>query len=301
LNADDGIAPAADWAAMRRGELPVDGLLFGDGWYGAEGTNDNRFRWADNNAELVVTSASGNRQEVRLDIAPALGSGAQAMQLEVWDEHGNAVATARLAGRERHTFTLPVTAGRTSVFRLHSAADSLHMAGDTRPVSFRLYYLGWAGDAAVYTPTVLGELAANPDIGPPAARAELLRGRLPADGVLVGYGWYPFETFGGQSFRWVDNNAEIVVTAPTTANRTLRLEVEPGPGVGSQPFTLQLVDAQSRVVASELVRGRQTLRVPLTLAPGRDTVLRLRPEGGGASAPNDPRTLNFRVFSLAWD
>jgi hypothetical protein len=41
--------------------------------------------------------------------------------------------------------------------------------------------------------------------------------------------------------------------------------------------------------------------VPLTLTPGRESVLRLHTDGGGATVSNDPRILNFRVFELSLD
>jgi hypothetical protein len=93
----------------------------------------------------------------------------------------------------------------------------------------------------------------------------------------------------------------VVVTAPTAATHTLRLEVEPGPGLGGQPLDLQVLDDQGRTLVAPRVIGRQSISVPLSLTPGRESVLRLHTDGGGATVSNDPRILNFRVFELSLD
>jgi hypothetical protein len=98
----------------------------------------------------------------------------------------------------------------------------------------------------------------------------------------------------------VANDAEIVVASASSQRRSLRLKVEPGAGVSVQPFTLDVLDAQGRVVTSAAVAGRQIVDLPLPTEPGQSAVFRLHVDGGGAAAPNDARTLNFRVFAFDW-
>lgn len=123
---------------------------------------------------------------------------------------------------------------------------------------------------------------------------------LQGDLIGTGQGWYPLENYQGEVFQWVSNNAELVIHAPTGQNTTLSITLEPGPGLGSQPFTLAVLDTQGKPVATAPVNGRQTVQVKLPLEKGHKAVFRLYVEGGGLPTPGDPRILNFRVFHLDW-
>ncbi len=116
-------------------------------------------------------------------------------------------------------------------------------------------------------------------------------------GLRLGNGWHDLETQAGARFRWASNDAEIVASALAERARVLVVELEPGPGVGSKPFALTLVDPAGRELQAVSVQGRQT--VLLSLPANAAGPYRLRAEGGGQPAPNDPRILNFRVFRIA--
>jgi FkbM family methyltransferase len=137
------------------------------------------------------------------------------------------------------------------------------------------------------------------DLGPAAASHTLRAGRWPADGLFVGRGWYPLETYEGERFRWVANDAELVVLTHSPNPPRMQLEVEAGPGLGVSSFELRLLDAAGRVAASTCVTGRSTVRLPLP--SGDAAVYRLHVDGGGLATPGDERALNFRVFWVAWD
>jgi hypothetical protein len=151
-------------------------------------------------------------------------------------------------------------------------------------------------------PAALRRRNANPDIGPPVDTQALYAGDdLPADGLFVGQDWHQLEKTAEGAFRWVDNNAQIVVTSPTGRRTRLHMIVEPGPGLAGQPFELQVLDQAGRVVARANVQGRQPISVALPIVAGEPGIFRLHVEGGGLPAGRDPRTLNFRVFKFAWD
>src|SRR5207245_11562893 len=103
------------------------------------------------------------------------------------------------------------------------------------------------------------------DIGPARDRRALQSGEIPSEGLFVGQGWHAVELFGGEVFRWVTNDAEVVVTAPGGGERRLRLELEPGPGLGLQPFTLRVLAERAQQVATVPVEVRAvvSLRLPL--------------------------------------
>jgi len=118
--------------------------------------------------------------------------------------------------------------------------------------------------------------------------------------LLSGGGWYSIESSDVEQFRWVNNDAGLHVIAPED-RPTLQLLVEAGPGLSYAPFELQLLDSEGQVVATAAVEGRETVELELPLDEGESGAYRLHVENGGQQfAPNDPRTLNFRVFSLGW-
>lgn len=111
----------------------------------------------------------------------------------------------------------------------------------------------------------------------------------PADALRLGRNWYPLEVADGQAFRWVNNDAEI---ASDTARR-VAIDLEPGPGLGTPSFSLEIHDLHGRPVSTIRIDGRQL--VDLDLAAGLN---RLHVRGGGKPVGADTRTLSFRVFRI---
>jgi hypothetical protein len=144
--------------------------------------------------------------------------------------------------------------------------------GDGRPVSARLSFIGFDSFRA---------------------GIEIVRG----DGIRLGSDWGDLETFDGETFRWVENDAEIGITTATTGEIALELVVEPGPGVG-RVFLLRALDSTGRQVASALVNRRQTTKMFIPVEAGKTNEIRLHVDGGGKATPRDSRVLNFRVFRI---
>jgi hypothetical protein len=122
----------------------------------------------------------------------------------------------------------------------------------------------------------------------------------PEGGILLGQGWYPLE--GGPStgrYRWVFNDAEIFL-GPRAAEDSLIVDVEPGPGVGYLPLLLRVTGAGGELVQESVVLRRQSVRIKLPPS-AQPSLLRLHVPGGGLETAEDPRILNFRVFSAKWE
>jgi hypothetical protein len=138
------------------------------------------------------------------------------------------------------------------------------------------------------------------DIVPKDGLAALHAGNdLPANGIFLGRGWHGLECDGEQLFRWLDTDAEIILTNPS--NRTLVLDVESGPSRKCEPFELALTSEQGEPLARATVSYRHeiTLEVP-EIAIG-SAVFRLVVPGGGVPIPGDARILNLRVFRIRWE
>jgi hypothetical protein len=120
-------------------------------------------------------------------------------------------------------------------------------------------------------------------------------------GISLGAGWYSVERNSAhQVFRWVDNDAEVTVKLGADSPAPLVFDVEPGPGVNRQPFTLQVLDAGGNMQAQVWIRGRENVRLQLPPGGDRTRNFRLHVAGGGISIPEDPRILNFRVYRCVW-
>ena len=141
-----------------------------------------------------------------------------------------------------------------------------------------------------------------------ALTSDGLRRNAPEDiasvnsGLSFGSGWFPPEHYAatGETFRWLDNDAEVLARVPAGGG-ILLLEVEPGPGLGPLPQTLQIFDEHDSSATEWTIGGRTitALAVPPT-APGGLRKFRLHLPGGGAPVLDDPRILNLAVFHCDW-
>jgi hypothetical protein len=119
----------------------------------------------------------------------------------------------------------------------------------------------------------------------------------PDQGLELGTGWYAPETESGERFCWVGPMAELRLAPRMAGQHTLTLELEPGPSVGGQAFTLQ-VWSDIGLLARATVRHRQRLALAL---PADVTQIALQVVEGGWQAPDSPRTLCYRVFAARWE
>ena len=122
---------------------PVDGLFCGYGWYSPERSGGQVFRWASNDVEVVVTSPSGSRRRIVLDIEPGPGMRSRVMELSIRDTEGNEVALATVHGREAAGVDLPIEVNQTKVFRLHVEGGGEPVANDPRILNFRVFRINW--------------------------------------------------------------------------------------------------------------------------------------------------------------
>jgi hypothetical protein len=128
-------------------------------------------------------------------------------------------------------------------------------------------------------------------------RAEPLRPDVvPQDAgfTVGGGGWYTLEERGDEAFRWVNNDAEIVVADPHAPR--LELDLAPGPARGGRPLELTVLERGEPL--ARFVAGRRrkiTLELPPREAPFTVT---LHVDGPGETLPGSERVLNFRLFHI---
>jgi GSCFA family len=242
-------------------------LRLGPGWHPVERDRGTLFRWAGDDAMLYVPVFAAVDHRLLLDVEPGPGVGSQPFALEVYDGEDALLATFTVGGRQTLDLTLAASLPVMHRLRLHVVGGGARTPGDERVLNYRAFRITLAQQ-----------------------RVDVLSS---VDGFRVGAGWYPLEEYGGSTFRWVNNDASIEVSSRAAE---LALEVEPGPGVGKQPFTLEALDASGAVLASFVVGARERVVVPLRPDAPLPYVVRLRVQGGGRATLGDSRMLNFRVF-----
>jgi len=84
----------------------------------------------------------------------------------------------------------------------------------------------------------------------------------------------------------------------TQRNLLQNLLLAPVVGAAAPILAIFSLSRAGLKIATVEVSGRRTVNLRLPLMEGRKNLFRLHVEGGGSSTPNDPRTLNFRVFRV---
>jgi hypothetical protein len=115
--------------------------------------------------------------------------------------------------------------------------------------------------------------------------------------LSLGSNWGAYETYRGASFRWVDNDAEIVLHGGT-GEATVAIACEGGPSLGRRSFALRVLDSAHRQVDHVICDGADRRTEMLLPRSDGDARYRLHVDGGGKSIPGERRILNFRVFTL---
>lgn len=242
-------------------------LRLGPGWHPVERDRGEMFRWAGDDAVLYVPVFAAVDHRLTLELEPGPGVGSQPFALEVYDGAGELLASFAVRGRQTLDLTLAASLPVMHRLRLHVVGGGARTPGDERVLDYRAFRIAlWPQRVDVVSSV---------------------------DGFRVGAGWYPLEEYGGSTFRWVNNDAIVEVSSGAAE---LALEVEPGPGVGKQPFTLKAIDASGGTLASFVVSARERVVIPLRPDEPLPYVIKLRVEGGGRATLGDSRMLNFRVF-----
>ena len=272
-------AAIASTGAISHGDIVAKGgdISLGRGWYRYETYKGRSFRWVDNDATFVVDS-KGPIAKLAVTLEPGPGLPSTAFTLDVLGLDRRVIAQAPVSGRQRVRFDLPAQIGKNA-YVLHVVGGGKKIATDPRILNFRVFRIA---DAA--TDTTIG--AGHPDI-------------TTGSGLRLGTNWYPLEQYSGETFRWVDNDAQIIVTSDTAQDRRLKLVAAAGPSIRSPAnFLVALNDADGHLLQAGKIKARGFVYFNLPLKPGTNTFT-LQVDSTGKKAPNDPRVLDFRVFSLS--
>ncbi len=248
---------------------PANNTSLGSGWFPLESYRAESFRWVTNDAEVYVAALRNVKHYLNIHLEPGPGLNLKPFELLI-KEDDQILARTTVKGRQMVSLELPAAEPAVRKLVLHVEGGGKAAPNDNRLLNFRVFKLTF-----VHAPV---------DVLPPELGAKL------------GSGWYPLETFNGETFRWAGEDAKISIAEPGNA-KSLLLEVEPGPGVNSKPFVLRVLNDSGVQVTEAQIKTRQVVEIPLDGA----ALLTLLAEGGGKQIGSDKRIMNFRVFQNSAD
>jgi hypothetical protein len=239
-------------------------IALGAGWFPVEREGDTAFRWVENDAVLHVAALRPLRNTITMVVEPGPGVQLSPFALAIRLADGTPLERVLVLGKQRVTFALPPESPRVFSIVFHVDEGGHTSGADPRILNFRIFSIAVDRAADVF----------------------------PAWATPVS-GFYSLEQDGNRLFRWVKGDARIAL-APA-AQKSLRFDVESGPGLASKPFKLRVFDSDDVEIASEEIGSRSTVAVPLDKAKKGGTLV-LKAEGGGRVVPGDNRVMNFRIF-----
>ena len=273
-----GCARSSDLAGSD-GDITGSGMTLGSGWFAREASGGRAFHWADNDAAIVIHNPASDLERVAIDIQGGPGlTNAQNFALHLRDSVKHDIAVVHVPGSQVVRFDIPVQRGRDRTVFLHVDDGGKRVPHDPRVLNFRVFSINVA-------PPDDKLAAGHPDVA--------------AEPIRLGKNWSSLESFKGDTFRWVANDAEFTVDAGSDSSRRLKIVAEAGPAVKNPgKWTLSLQDSGHKIVQSVQMIARRVAYVTLPLKRGTNAFV-LHVDSTGAKAPGDSRTLSFRVFSLA--
>jgi len=228
--------------------------------------------WTGKTLALSLKQPSGEEVLVLRGLVPKVDDPDYHAVVEV--TIGNKLLDRRSVGTGNFEIVTPVEGG-AQVRRITAdfSATQRLPGGDNRLVGARLSFVGFESAGA---------------------GRDIVHGA----GLHLGTAWAVVEKARNDTFRWVENDAQVEITADKTGDVALTLVVEPGPGVGG-PFLLKALDSSGRQVAAALVSERERVTLFVPVEAQKVNEFRLHVDGAGKKITTDPRVLNFRVFRIS--
>lgn len=152
LNRRGDVTPAQDRQQLyQKGELPVDGLFAGYGWYDIQFDPDYAVcRAAKNNAEIVVTRPSGRQRHLLLEVAPGAALEFQPFELRLIDSREQILGATQVKARQIVEFELPLSPGQGAILGLHIDEPQPNRDVEGYIPHFMVYRFAWV-DAETLT------------------------------------------------------------------------------------------------------------------------------------------------------
>jgi len=250
---------------------PDDGVFLASGWYPTEHLGGDTFHWATNDAELVACP-DASHHAVAMEVEPGPGLGDKKMTMYVTSSsHVQQVVSVP----DRRVVRLVVPGSDPQTLRIHVPSPNKKTAHDPRALNFRIFSAKLGSQRSSCPLNIIHDDSS----------------------IVLGTGWYSFERFQGSEFRWVNNDAQIILTRDTPNGSTLELEAEPGPSLGTDPLVIQVLSRGKTLAISPAIAYRKYADFKLPPLRAQQTIV-LHVASQNKPAANETRILNYRVFDV---
>ena len=257
-------------------------VVWGGSWYPYEYFSGETFRWARNDAQMLVLLPEGPPRRLVIQVEPGPAVGFGPCELQVRDQSGQTLATAVVRRRtwvELPAFSIPP--GRSQVISLHvENGRAPKVTGDSRRLVLKLLWCGWAKRRPKGKP--------NQEPGPKTNNRQFDVVR-PSDGFLCGWGWSrPERDRDAVYSRGAVDGAEIIFR-PLENSRVPMLDLEALPGVDA----LEIRTPEGEAVTFFSIASRCQRVLPLKLTTGNFYVYTIHAKGSSANPI-------VRLFGCVW-
>lgn len=260
-------------------------------WQPEEISSGKLFRWVSDGriGNVLVDVQQRTQNSNFMYICGESGPGIEfrPIDIKVFDAKRKLAGTMLLGSYGCHWINI---SSFQSPFSLeHTEQGKIVSYVDTRKLVYRIMHIGFASNnSADQLPQ---ELQLMEDI-------YTVLDRQAESHVSLGQNWYPFEKFGGESFRWVNDGAGVLLKE-IHAKGTLVVEAELGPSA-SHTINLRIADLDGKELGICKIEGRKVCDFPMQFDRAGNYYLKITSDAAGQRIANDPRILNFRIFSLEW-
>lgn len=268
----------------------VDRLALKATGYGVDASQV--FRWiSDGRNGLVLIDVDNRTQESNyLNFCAMSGPGISKSSFDLSLVDRDKVEIGKFTIGEYSCYSINVK-NRPSPFALvhHEKAEYISSL-DRRKLVYRIFKIGFSKNGD--TEDLYFSMAGSTDI---VDHKNTLSNSV--DKVRLGANWYPYEKYQGESFRWVKNDAEIVVSG-SVGSKKLSVLIESGPSAGSDGVDLKIINHQNTNVGQCFVNGRTNCIFTLNIKDAGPNSFRFKAKSNSKLVDGDPRILNFRVFHI---
>ncbi|MCX6170079.1 MAG: hypothetical protein NTX65_12100 [Ignavibacteriales bacterium] len=259
-------------------------VFFGLGWYNPDKYKGELFRWVGKDtAEIILNHFKPKENSLILNLEPGPGTTGSPLELNVL-YNGNIFQQFKVEGKRNVEISFPRETFKNSpdqiILKLITNSQDHKIASDPRILNYRVNNISLKQI----------ELKKN-DIVEAINRDE----------IQVGAGWYTYETYNNESFRWVGREpAEIMISNPDTTFHKIKLDIEPGPGCAGKPLRIKMF-FDNRFIGEKTAVGRESLIIdlPERSRKYKPVVLKLLPVSKNLAIKSDKRILNFRTFNIS--
>jgi len=264
--------------------------------------NGHPFRWVNDAISLDVINPSGTNQSLLACVEPGPGLDYRPFQLYVY-VNNTLFDSIYVSGMQAAVLPLPRLDKFINTIKLLNKERGKNLLPwEERYLNYRVSLFGLTNQR--FPIEALRILNTRNDIVPHETWSRLTKAsetfRDTTDLLCIWNGWGSIEQWGGAHFRWVNNDAELLLFNPSEKSRFLNVELERGPSLPPGGDTL-VTYVNGTLCDSLAITGFRRVRIRLPDVLQNENLIRfhVRPEGGGPAFEDDPRILRFRVFRIS--